>query len=110
MAIGVQRLTYRAAEQSTSVRRPITDVMITAVRNGSVATQQDSLATEEPMEIRIHGHNQEPVPITTTMRTPGSDFELAAGLLYSEGFLRSTENVRAFATATISLKRNSFTT
>ena len=95
MAIGVQRLTNRAAEQSTSVRRPITDVMITAVRNGSVATQQDSLATEEPMEIRIHGHNQEPVPITTTMRTPGSDFELAAGLLYSEGFLRSTENVRA---------------
>lgn len=95
MVIGDQKLTDRAAEQVTSIRRPITDVMIAAVRNGSVATRPDSLATEEPMEIRIHGQNQEPVPITTTMRTPGSDFELAAGLLYSEGLLRSTEDVRA---------------
>lgn len=80
--------------ESASIRRPTQDTQIIAVRNGSVMTRPDSLATEEPMEIRIHGHNQEPVPITTTMRTPGNDFELAAGLLFSEGILASREDIR----------------
>ncbi|NRQ34105.1 formate dehydrogenase accessory sulfurtransferase FdhD [Nonomuraea sp. NN258] len=40
----------------------------------------DSLAAEEPLEIRVHG-----VPLTITMRTPGDDFDLAAGFLVSEG-------------------------
>ncbi|MDA8080578.1 MAG: formate dehydrogenase accessory sulfurtransferase FdhD [Actinomycetota bacterium] len=70
-----------------SVRRPTTDVKIAAVRDGYVSTRPDVLATEEPMEIRVHGPNQEPTPVTVTMRTPGNDFELAIGLLYSEGLI-----------------------
>src|SRR5688572_29681097 len=42
----------------------------------------DELAAEEPLEIRIGGE-----PVTMTMRTPGHDFELVAGLLVSEGML-----------------------
>ncbi|HYO80370.1 MAG TPA: formate dehydrogenase accessory sulfurtransferase FdhD [Bryobacteraceae bacterium] len=42
----------------------------------------DELAVEEPLEIRIGGQ-----PVSVTMRTPGNDLELAAGLLVSEGII-----------------------
>jgi FdhD protein len=42
----------------------------------------DDLAVEEPLEIRIGE-----APVTITMRTPGDDFELAAGFLYAEGIV-----------------------
>jgi FdhD protein len=42
----------------------------------------DELIVEEPMEIRLDGR-----PVTTTMRTPGHDFELAVGLCHAEGLL-----------------------
>ncbi len=76
-----------------AVRRPTTDVKITTVRGESISSRPDVLATEEPMEIRIHGPNQEPVAITVTMRTPGHDFELAVGLLYNEGIIDSYDGL-----------------
>jgi FdhD protein len=42
----------------------------------------DVLAVEEPMEIRLDGHI-----VTTTMRTPGHDYELAVGWCHSDGLL-----------------------
>lgn len=42
----------------------------------------DDLAVEEPMELRLDDHL-----VTTTMRTPGHDFELAAGLCFTDGLL-----------------------
>lgn len=48
----------------------------------------DDLATEEPLEIRIVA-NGETRTAAVTMRTPGNDFELAAGFLYSEGIITS---------------------
>lgn len=48
----------------------------------------DSLAVEEPLELRIDGE-----PLTTTMRTPGDDFDLAAGFLVSEGAVRRAEDI-----------------
>lgn len=44
----------------------------------------DELATEEPLEIRIDTR-----PFLVTMRTPGQDEELAAGLLFTEGLIRA---------------------
>ncbi|WP_423796980.1 formate dehydrogenase accessory sulfurtransferase FdhD, partial [Mycobacterium tuberculosis] len=41
---------------------------------------QTALAVEEPLEIRVNG-----TPVTVTMRTPGSDFELVQGFLLAEG-------------------------
>jgi FdhD protein len=48
----------------------------------------DDLAVEEPLEIRIGG-----APLTITMRTPGDDFELAAGFLYAEGIVARPDDI-----------------
>ncbi|MFD7064537.1 formate dehydrogenase accessory sulfurtransferase FdhD [Streptomyces sp. NPDC059906] len=57
-------------------------------RDGTSSYRPDTLATEEPMEIRVGGR-----PLTVTMRTPGDDFDLAAGFLVSEGVVCTADNV-----------------
>ncbi len=59
----------------------------------SISESRDVVAVEEPLEIRIGEHGDIPVPISITMRTPGSDRELALGFLFSEGLLRSLDDV-----------------
>lgn len=62
------------------------------VENGQIRPHLDYLATEEPLEIRlVAGGLRRNVAIT--MRTPGNDFELAAGFLYSEGVISSREDI-----------------
>lgn len=67
------------------------------VKVGSGARQQDDLlAVEEPLEVRLsYGPREErkQSSISVTMRTPGHDFELALGFLFSEGIIRSYEDV-----------------
>ncbi|MGQ4598624.1 formate dehydrogenase accessory sulfurtransferase FdhD [Nocardia sp. R6R-6] len=58
-----------------TTRRPVV-----RIRDGQHSQRPDTLVAEEPLEIRIDGR-----PITVTMRTPGDDFDLAAGFLVSEG-------------------------
>jgi FdhD protein len=48
----------------------------------------ETLAVEEPLEIRVGG-----TPITVTMRTPGSDIELAQGFLLTEGVIAQRDDV-----------------
>ena len=54
--------------------------------------KRDSVVTEEPLEVRIRVAN-ESRRVAVTMRTPGSDFELAAGFLLAEGVVRSREQI-----------------
>ncbi|MFE5483472.1 formate dehydrogenase accessory sulfurtransferase FdhD [Streptomyces sp. NPDC056527] len=58
------------------------------VREGVSSHRPDTLAAEEPMEIRVGGR-----PLTVTMRTPGDDFDLAAGFLVSEGVVHAAADV-----------------
>lgn len=52
----------------------------------------DQLAIEEPLEIQLtsEGKTQS---VSITMRTPGNDFELAAGFLFTEGILQSPDQI-----------------
>jgi FdhD protein len=60
----------------------------------TVVERSDTVATEEPLEIRLvaAGHRQRRT-VAVTMRTPGADFELAAGFLFGEGVLREPDEV-----------------
>jgi len=57
-------------------------VLIRRHEGGVVRRVPDELIIEEPMEIRLDGHL-----VTTTMRTPGHDYELAVGFLATDGHL-----------------------
>ena len=67
-----------------TVRTPIV-----RYRDGAFTSRPDTVAGEEPLEIRVGG-----APFTTTMRTPGADIELAHGLLHAEGVISAREDVR----------------
>ena len=58
------------------------------VESDQMRRKQDLLATEEPLELLLRaGAEQRTVAIT--MRTPGDDYELAAGFLYNEGVIHT---------------------
>src|SRR5258708_38971841 len=63
-------------------------VGVTRVRAGVRTDDRDRAATEEPLEVRLHGR-----PFAVIMRTPGADRELAAGFLLSEGVLKSADDL-----------------
>jgi FdhD protein len=66
------------------VRVPIDKIVL----GGHGEKCEDSLAVEEPLEIRVGGKS-----ISVTMRTPGNDFELAAGFLFSEGIVSQAKQI-----------------
>ena len=73
------------------MRPPAHSVELTQVtewRDGAAHSLEDSLAAEEPLEIRIDG-----TPLTVTMRTPGNDLELAAGFLLTEGVIETRKQL-----------------
>ena len=68
---------------------------------GTVSRErEDRLATEEPLEIRITRPGRAPERLTVTMRTPGHDFELAAGFLFGEGLIGSAGDLHTVAYCT----------
>src|SRR5678816_3126614 len=52
----------------------------------------DDVVIEEPLEVRVNGES-----ITVTMRTPGDDFDLAVGLLWTESIIRSRDEIGTIA-------------
>jgi FdhD protein len=71
------------------VEQSILTVPIQRVEGESSSPLQDLLAIEEPLEIRIGDKT-----ISITMRTPGHDFELAAGFLFTEGILEGSHQIQ----------------
>src|SRR5689334_20659702 len=80
-------------EQFESKRPGLTtSAMVLAIDGGERREVVDDLATEEPLEIRIITPG-ETRTAAVTMRTPGNDFELAAGFLYNEGIIESRAEI-----------------
>ena len=69
-------------------QRSVELTQVTEWNEGAVRSVQDTLAAEEPLEIRVNG-----MPLTVTMRTPGHDLELAAGFLLTEGIIESRDQI-----------------
>jgi FdhD protein len=64
------------------VRKRTERLIVTRVTPDGVRRRPDQLIVEEPMTIQLDG-----VTVSTTMRTPGNDYELAAGFCFTEGLL-----------------------
>jgi FdhD protein len=74
-------------------RSPLLSVTLLELAAGATErARQDEVAIEEPLEIRVAGE-----ALAVTMRTPGHDHELAAGLLLSEGIVSSADQLGSIA-------------
>ncbi|MEO6638507.1 MAG: formate dehydrogenase accessory sulfurtransferase FdhD [Ginsengibacter sp.] len=69
---------------------------IIKVNDSGAHPTRDMLAVEEPLEIRISfGSKDQKIQksISVTMRTPGNDFELATGFLFTEGIIKDAADI-----------------
>src|SRR5690242_685110 len=64
------------------------EIEVRRIAGGYSQSDVDSVAREEPLEIRVRGRS-----VAVTMRTPGHDAELAAGFLLSEGLLHRRSDI-----------------
>jgi FdhD protein len=87
--------TPRAASGTLTVR------ILRSSATGQVA-KDDRVAVEAPLEFLLHhpALGMEPMSFGTTMRTPGEDEALAAGLLYGEGIVNRSADIEAIESST----------
>ena len=79
-------------EQTAAERPPATTTQIEAWTGDEVRDRLDTLAVEEPLEIRLAGCR-----VAVTMRTPGDDLDLAAGFLFTEGIIHGPDDIAHMA-------------
>jgi len=65
------------------------DIRIRRWNAGSWSDAPDAVVMEEPLQLLLDGE-----PLSVVMRTPGQDIELALGLLFAEGIVRTADDVR----------------
>ncbi|MBX2841945.1 MAG: formate dehydrogenase accessory sulfurtransferase FdhD, partial [Flammeovirgaceae bacterium] len=75
---------------------PIRPIKIISQREKDRMEKEDLLVTEEPLEIIIGfgpQENREQMQLAITMRTPGHDFDLVIGFLFSEGIIAHSKEI-----------------
>ncbi|MDB4347490.1 formate dehydrogenase accessory sulfurtransferase FdhD [Bacteroidia bacterium] len=79
------------------MNNPTQAIHITRVEVDTVVEKNDALAVEEPVEISISAFTASPPllnkNISITMRTPGTDLDLALGFLFTEGIIADAKQV-----------------
>jgi FdhD protein len=68
--------------------RQIRTTAVTEWNAGEDRQVLDDVVVEEPLEIRVNGH-----PVSVTMRTPGDDFDLAVGFLFTERLIARVDDI-----------------
>jgi FdhD protein len=78
------------------------NVRVLRLRPDSRRAEDDRVVVEAPLEFQLHhpGFGPEPVSFGTTMRTPGDDEWLAAGLLYGESVVNHASDIEAIESST----------
>lgn len=96
-SVDVPETSSAAAEESGTL-----EVGIVRASYGQRLARTDRVAVEAPLEFQLHHPSLGPEPVSfgTTMRTPGDDEWLAAGLLYGEGVVSSAADIAAIETST----------
>jgi FdhD protein len=72
-------------------------IFVTRISDNGSHERSDWVATEEPLEIKLeYGSldNRIVQNVAVTMRTPGNDFELAAGFLFTEGIVKNAADIK----------------
>lgn len=101
-----------SASQDNVTVTGIVQIPVQKVHGHAVSPQADTLAVEEPLEIRLGvacAGKRTHRAVSVTMRTPGHDRELAAGFLWTEGILESPgqiEQIRPCGLATTNGQHN----
>lgn len=90
----IDDLTLADSDEMTAPVRsgPTTRADVVVVDGDRARSTSDLLATEEPLEIRLVARG-ETRTVTVTMRTPGADFELAAGFLHGEQIVTQASDI-----------------
>lgn len=65
---------------------------IWVMENNNLGRKKDVFATEEPLEILLRA-GEEQRTLAITMRTPGNDYDLAAGFLHNEGIIHGKDEI-----------------
>lgn len=76
----------------------VRSVQVKKISNEKQESTPDLLAMEEPLEIRIGFgpmNDRQQKKISVTMRTPGHDFELASGFLFTEGIIQNFDQIES---------------
>jgi FdhD protein len=85
-----------AEKIATPTGRALAAVQMSRISGGNSALQDDVLAVEEPLEIRLGcdvAGKRVHRAVSITMRTPGNDEELAVGFLFTEGIIATRQQV-----------------
>lgn len=80
------------------MKQSVTNTNIKKVSAASIEEKPDLVVVEEPLEIRLgYGSitERQQIRLAVTMRTPGNDFELVLGFLFTEGILSSYDQVES---------------
>ena len=72
--------------------QPTSTKLITRWACAEPTQVEDELVVEEPLEVRVGQQS-----LIVVMRTPGHDFELAAGFLYTESLITSCDDIEIIA-------------
>jgi len=73
------------------MKKTIDFEVIKHIKSGAEA-KRDSIIVEEPLEIKIMSKGKS-IDLSVTMRTPGDDFNLVIGFLFTEGIIHNKEDI-----------------